>query len=76
MIIFKYDDKDHYSGSSQDEIVILEAGRSSKICMLTDRDSDSMTIKFSNDLIEKFTILKVIQFDSDRKMMTVVAKCE
>jgi hypothetical protein len=56
VIIFKYDNKNHYSGSSQDEIVILEAGKSSKICMLTDRDSDSMTIKFSNDLTEKFTI--------------------
>jgi magnesium-transporting ATPase (P-type) len=76
VIILDYDEKEQYSGSSQDEVVILEAGKSSEICMLTNRDSDSMTIKFSNNLTEKFTILKVIQFDSDRKMMTVVAKCE
>lgn len=74
VIVFKYDNKDHFSGRSQDEIVILEAGRTSSFCTLIGKDSDSVSIKMGEDNLEKYTILKVIEFDSDRKMMTVVGK--
>jgi magnesium-transporting ATPase (P-type) len=39
-IVFQYDGASHYSGSSQDEIVLLEAGRDSEFCWLRLRDSD------------------------------------
>ncbi len=52
---------------------MLEAGKHSDLAVLTERDSDSVTIKI-NDAFEKYRVLKVIEFDSDRKMMTVIAK--
>jgi hypothetical protein len=48
VIIFKYDGKDHYSGRSQDEIVLLEAGKSSGLAVLTERDSDGVTTRLNN----------------------------
>ena len=56
-------------------MVILEAGKESTLAYLMHRDSDHMTIKLE-DNTEKYQILKVIEFDSDRKMMTLVVKNE
>lgn len=71
IIIFKYDGKDHYSGSSQDEVVLLDAGRYTGFSKLSARDSDYMTIEMESGS-ETYKIVKVIEFDSDRKMMTVI----
>jgi magnesium-transporting ATPase (P-type) len=75
IIIFKYNNIDHYSGKSQDEVVILEAGRETGLSTLVGRNSDQMMIKL-NDKVETYTIIKVIEFDSDRKMMTVIVRNE
>lgn len=72
IIIFNYDGKDQYSGSSQDELVLLEAGKETGFSKLIARDSDYMTIRLKSGS-ETYKILKIIKFDSDRKMMTVIA---
>ena len=48
IIIFKYNDKDHFSGSSQDEVVLIEAAKETGFSTLIARDMDSMTIQLSH----------------------------
>ena len=75
VIIFHYDGVSHYSGKSQDELVLMEAGRDIGHATMLNRDSDSIDLVI-NGVSEKFQIVKVIEFDSDRKMMTVVVRNE
>ena len=51
--------------------MVLEAGRTTGFSRLTARDSDYISIMLEHGS-ENYKILKVIKFDSDRKMMTVV----
>ena len=53
----------------------MEAGRTTGFSTLMNRNSDQMKIKI-NDKIEAYTIIKVIEFDSDRKMMTIIVRNE
>ena len=39
-----------------------------------ERDSNSIKIRIDNNVIESYEILKVIEFDSSRKRMSVVVK--
>lgn len=45
IIVFNYEGLDHYSGSSQDEVVLLDEGKESGYAKLISRDSDSMCIE-------------------------------
>jgi magnesium-transporting ATPase (P-type) len=75
-LIFQIDEKICYSGSSQDEINLLEAARDSGIANLLQRDKDSITIELQTSSgkskMEVYQVLKVFEFNSDRKMMSVV----
>lgn len=73
IIIFKYNDKDHFSGSSQDEIVMIEAAKQTGFSTFLARDSDGMTIQVSHGQ-ETYRIIKIFAFTSARKMMTIVVK--
>jgi hypothetical protein len=48
IIIFKYNDKDHYSGSSQDEVVLIEAAKTTGFATFTARDMETLTIRLEN----------------------------
>ena len=61
------------SGSSQDEIQLLHAGSATSFASLLSRDSDSVKISL-NGRDEEYKIIKVFEFTSDRKMMSVVVK--
>ena len=52
---------------------MLETGRDTQFSKLVARDSDSMTIQMEKELLS-YEIIKVIEFTSDRKMMTIVLK--
>lgn len=64
-----------YQGASQDEITFLEACKSIGFAHMICRDTNSISIEVEGK-VEKYSILKVIQFTSDRKKMSVVVKCE
>ena len=63
------------SGSSQDELVMMEMIEKEYDCEFISRDSDSVRVRI-RDVTETFTILKVFEFSSDRKMMSVTVKRE
>jgi magnesium-transporting ATPase (P-type) len=52
---------------------LLEAGKSSEFCWLRLRDSDFMQIQIEESL-ENYKIIKIIEFDSEKKMMSVVVR--
>ena len=62
-----------FSGSSQDELVLLNVSQTSGICSFEDRGSTSLTIKTNGDM-ETYKIIKVNDFTSERKMMSVVVE--
>lgn len=64
-----------YQGASIDEVNFLEMAKAVDYVRFVQRDNDSITIKVRDD-IEKYKILKVIDFDSDRKRMSMVVKRE
>lgn len=53
--------------------MLLEAGKSSGLAVLTERDSDGVMTRLNN-VDERYTVLRKIEFNSDRKMMTVIVK--
>lgn len=61
------------SGSSQDELVLMEMIELNYNSSFVTKDSDSITIKI-NDQTEVYTIVKIYEFSSDRKMMSVTVK--
>lgn len=65
----------HYTGASLDEINILETARDIGICRFVERDNNSVTIELLGKL-EKYSLLRTFEFNSDRKMMTVITQNE
>ena len=39
-----------------------------------ERDSNSIKIRIDQNIIEKYEILRVVEFDSNRKRMSVIVK--
>lgn len=76
VLLFELNGQEHYSGSSQDEVNLLEAARDSGIAKLVYRDSERIIIKIINEdgieVEEKYKILKVFEFTSERKLMSIV----
>lgn len=52
---------------------MIEAAKATGYSLFTARDMESLTIKLEHGQ-EVYKILKVVEFDSDRKMMTVVVR--
>lgn len=75
-LIFQIEGKICFSGSSQDEINLLEVARDSGISNLIQRGQDSITIDIQTTSdkpkVEVYQVLKIFEFNSDRKMMSVV----
>lgn len=65
--------KPQLSGASQDEIQLLTAGEDSGFAKMISKNSDSVTIQL-NGTNETYNIMKVFDFTSERKMMSVVFK--
>jgi len=63
------------SGTSQDELIVIDVARQSLYFTLIKKDSDFIQLKDNQDgsLID-IEVLKTFEFSSDRKMMTVVCK--
>ncbi len=61
------------TGSSQDEIVLIQAFTDARIGKLRNRDQDTYSIEIFGQ-IENYKLFKTIEFTSDRKMMSVVMK--
>jgi len=64
---------EQYSGASQDEVTFLEMCKKTQYARFIERDSNIIKIEVEKQL-EEYEILKVIEFDSDRKRMSVVVK--
>lgn len=62
---------DSITGSSQDDIVLIEAIHTSGLGRLLYKDLESTKIEV-NGSIEEYTLLKKIDFTSERKMMSVI----
>jgi magnesium-transporting ATPase (P-type) len=58
------------SGSSQDELVLMEMAEDYYGAKFLNRDADSITIEI-NGVAEIYKIIKVHEFTSDRKMMSL-----
>ena len=65
--------KHSLSGASADEITFLEMAQLSNTIYFKERDSQTMKIQEGDQVVE-YTILRVIDFTSARKAMTVVAQ--
>ena len=61
------------SGASQDELCLLEMVEDKGIAKLLARDATTMTIEVMG-MTEKYDIVKVVEFTSERKMMSVVVR--
>ncbi len=61
-----------YRASSPDEVALVEAAARAGV-VLTFRDSDSVHITVCG-VLEKYKVLQVLDFNSDRKRMTVVLR--
>jgi len=64
-----------FTGSSQDEITFLEMCKDVGFAQMIERDQNHITIKVK-ETIEKYTVLRVEEFTSDRKRMSVVVRNE
>lgn len=62
-----------FTGSSQDEIKFLDMCRDVGLCRFLERNSDELKLEV-NGQIEQYHILKVVEFDSDRKRMSVIVQ--
>lgn len=63
------------SGTSQDELIVIEVAGLSKYFTLEARDSESITLRDNQDnSLEVVKVLKTFEFSSDRKMMTVIVR--
>ena len=61
------------SGASQDEIQLLQAGETSGIVNIVSKNTEKIKIQIDGK-VEEYKIIKVFEFTSDRKMMSVVVK--
>ena len=75
VIQFKQQNSDQliFTGSSQDEIKFLEMCRDVGLCKFIARDSDELTLEVDGQT-EKYKILRVIEFNSERKRMSVIVQ--
>lgn len=61
------------SGASQDEVTFLEMCRKQHYAEFVEKDSKNIKIKIKDD-IEEYEVLRVLEFDSVRKRMSVIVK--
>ena len=61
------------TGSSQDELVLLEMCESEKIGAFVKQDSETITIQVFGEE-EQYRSLKCFEFDAERKMMTRIVQ--
>jgi len=47
VMIFQFDGKKHFSGASSDELVFLEAGKTSTVMTMIDRDSEQIILELN-----------------------------
>lgn len=59
------------SGSSQDELCLLEMVQRRNLARFVSRDATSITVEILGD-VEVYDYVKVFEFSSERKMMSVV----
>lgn len=64
-----------YSGASMDEVTFLEMCRDSGFASFKHRDSNVITINVVGKE-ERYKVIRVVEFTSDRKRMSVVVKNE
>jgi magnesium-transporting ATPase (P-type) len=64
---------DMLSGTSLDEVCFLEMAQKSGICNYKDRDQTTMRIVV-NGKTEEYTLLRMFEFSSDRKRMSVIVR--
>lgn len=63
------------SGTSQDELIVIDVSRQSLYFTLNKRDSESIVLKDNQDGSEIVCqVLRTFEFSSDRKMMTVIVR--
>ena len=63
----------NYSGSSVDEVCLLEMSRDSGVSKFTGRDAETCTIEI-NGRSEEYGIIKIFPFTSERKAMSIMLK--
>ena len=61
------------SGTSLDEVCFLEMAEKSGVCNYKDRDQTTIRITV-NDKLEEYTLLRMFEFTSDRKKMSVIVR--
>ena len=62
-----------YNGPSVDEVCLLEMASDTGISHFVGRDADYASIMI-NGKLEKYEVLKIFEFTSDRKAMSVILK--
>ena len=63
------------SGTSQDELIVIEVASQSLYYSLQSRDSEKIVLKDNIDQTSiNVKILKVFEFSSERKMMSIVVE--
>jgi len=62
-----------YNGPSVDEVCLLEMACDTGISHFVGRDADYASIMI-NGKLEKYEVLKIFEFTSDRKAMSVILK--
>ena len=62
-----------FQGASQDEVTFLEMSRKTGFAEFKERSREDVKIEI-NGKTESYKILRVIEFTSDRKKMSVIAK--
>jgi phospholipid-translocating ATPase len=65
--------KHSYQGANQDEITFLEMCKRVGYCYCKERDDQFITIVL-DEAEERYEILRMIEFTSERKMMSVIVK--
>lgn len=64
-----------YTGPSMDEQCLLNMAKDAKVCCFYDRDSESIRVKL-DEKEQRYTVVKVYPFTSERKTMTVIVKSQ
>ena len=75
VIPMEVDGKCVMSGTSQDELILIDVARQSLYYTLIKRDSESIVLKDNQDgSLINIQVLKTFEFTSDRKLMSVIVK--
>lgn len=62
-----------YNGASIDEVCLLDMSQTANMLEFWDKDSESFTLQNRiNGKEEKYKIIKIFAFESDRKAMSVI----